>query len=107
MKQPSASVSPTHKVRSRDLSNTMLGYKINEKATAHLGFNYGFPIKQASSVVIADDDNNTTDVALEIKYNFKTFSLTGNYRFIGLTKQPVVSMTRTAQDLFLSATKRI
>ena len=30
MKQPSASVSPTHKVRSRDLSNTMLGYKINE-----------------------------------------------------------------------------
>lgn len=60
-----------------------LGYGVSEKFTANLGFTYGMPIKQASAVMVADDMGNTMDVASEIKFNFKTFSLLANYRFIG------------------------
>ena len=60
-----------------------LGYELNEKATVHLGFTYGLPIKQNSMVTVADDDDNTIMVDSKIKYNFKTILLLANYRFIG------------------------
>ena len=60
-----------------------VGYQVNEKITANLGFTYGLPIKQASSVSVMDDNENTISVDSDIKFNFKTISLLGNYRFIG------------------------
>jgi hypothetical protein len=59
------------------------GYSVNEKITANLGFTYGMPIKQQSAVTVTDDDGNSILVDSDIKYNFKTISLLGNYRFIG------------------------
>lgn len=64
-------------------AHVRLSYEFNEKLTANLGFTYGMPIKLASTVIIADDFNNTTEVASEINFKFKTFSLLSNYRFIG------------------------
>ncbi len=60
-----------------------LGYNVSEKFTAKLGFTYGMPIKQPSTVTVADDMNNIVDVASKINFKFKTFSLLANYRFIG------------------------
>ncbi len=60
-----------------------VGYQVNEKFTANLGFTYGLPIKQKSDVTIMDDDDNTILVDSDIKFNFKTISLLANYRFIG------------------------
>lgn len=60
-----------------------LGYELNEKSTVHLGFTYGLPIKQESEVNIADGSGNSIYVPSQIKYNFKTFLLLANYRFIG------------------------
>ena len=59
------------------------GYQTTEKISAHLGFTYGFPIKQSSSVTIMDDLGNSIDVPSDIKYNFKTFSLMATYKFLG------------------------
>jgi hypothetical protein len=60
-----------------------LGYELNEKSTVHLGFTYGLPIKQESEVNIEDGNGNSIYVPSQIKYNFKTFLLLANYRFIG------------------------
>jgi hypothetical protein len=60
-----------------------VGYSANEKITANLGFTYGMPIKLKNAVSVADDNGNMISVDSEIKYNFKTISLLGNYRFIG------------------------
>lgn len=60
-----------------------VGYQATEKVTTNLAFTYGLPIKQASAVTVMDDNSNTILVDSDIKYNFKTISLLGNYRFIG------------------------
>ncbi|MEI9909321.1 MAG: hypothetical protein WDO71_06470 [Bacteroidota bacterium] len=60
-----------------------VGYQPSEKISAHFGFTYGLPIKESSSVMIMDDLGNTINVPSNIKYNFKTFTLMANYKFIG------------------------
>ncbi|HEV7780678.1 MAG TPA: hypothetical protein VGO58_05405 [Chitinophagaceae bacterium] len=60
-----------------------VGYAASERIRTELGFTYGFPITQASSVLVADGIGNTVDVDSEIKYKFKTISLLANYNFIG------------------------
>jgi hypothetical protein len=59
-----------------------LGYDITEKTAAYLAFNYGFPIKTASTI---NYSNGTSSVsgASTMKYNFKTITLNANYHLIG------------------------
>jgi hypothetical protein len=59
-----------------------LGYDISEKTSAYLAFNYGFPIKTASTIMYS---NGTTSTSKEstVKYNFKTITLNANYNLIG------------------------
>ncbi|HEV7620927.1 MAG TPA: hypothetical protein VGO09_04305 [Flavisolibacter sp.] len=61
-----------------------LGYAATEKTDFILSFNYGMPIKQASSTILSDQNGNSaSSVPSEIKYKFKTFNLIGHYNFIG------------------------
>lgn len=50
---------------------------INEKFAAGLGFTYHLPIKVASTASVSDGSSTTTD----LKFNFKTITLDGNYFF--------------------------
>jgi hypothetical protein len=58
-------------------------YGFTEKTTAVFAFTYHMPIKQASSVTLMDGYGNLQEAPSEIKYNFKTFNLMGNYTFAG------------------------
>ena len=51
----------------------------SEKITFGLGFTYGSPIKQESTVSLSPSGS----IPSEIVYNFKTISLDGNYFFGG------------------------
>jgi hypothetical protein len=64
-------------------SQIRASYAVNEKAAAVLSFNYGFPIKDPSLVMLQDNFGGTKTVASEINYKFKTFNLLGNYTFVG------------------------
>jgi outer membrane protein with beta-barrel domain len=63
-----------------------VGYDISEKATAYLGFTYGFPIKEAS-VINYSDGMTSADVASTLKFKFKTITLNAQYSFIGTTEE--------------------
>ncbi len=59
-------------------------YEVSEKQSAGLSFTYGMPIKYASSTtIIHSSTGNLENVPSEIKYNFKTINLMGNFTFIG------------------------
>jgi hypothetical protein len=59
------------------------GYNVSEKLTGVLSFTYGMPIKFESSVSLEDNMGNQSSVDSEIKYNFKTINLFGQYSLLG------------------------
>lgn len=58
-------------------------YSFSPKTAAVLSFTYGMPIKEESTVQMADASNNTIDVASQITYKFKTINFVGQYNLIG------------------------
>jgi hypothetical protein len=60
-----------------------LSYDVSARSTVGVGFTYSSPVTMPSEVQVMNQTGNTSSVASEMKFNFKTFSLMANYHLIG------------------------
>jgi hypothetical protein len=83
----SASLSGNYTMYKKDFKESTpgikldLGYSIDEKTRIMLGYTYQMPIKVAS-VITSTDGIESTETPSEVKFDFTTISLAGNYSFI-------------------------